>query len=518
MLRTKICNPVTWLLAIISGAIAGISFLPGKFSWLCWFSLVPLGITIVKTDKHHPFRSSFLLGLVSGFVFYLITVYWVWPTITIAGGGVVLAFSGTFLLAGYLALYWGLVALFWKYSCRLNSLFACFAIAATWVLADYIRTYLFSGFPWASLGYSQWKDLALVQIAEWTGVYGVTFLIVFFNSAIVQFIALRRPSLAKGVKAGLVAGITVLVLCGIGAFRYFQISRKNTGVDSISVAVLQGNIDPYVKWDTDGLRSSIRVYSELLEKTAGKRPEPDVVVWPESALPALLADESGLMHWALHLVEQVDALHLIGALTRVSPEKSLYFNSLYLVQPDGEIGGVYHKVHLVPYGEYVPMERFLRSFIPLLRDVGGFKSGGDIETLKDTKATFGPLICYETLFPGLSRNLVRKGANVLVNITQEGWYSSLAFAYQSLGVAVFRAVETRRPLVRAGNTGISTFIDRQGNVSQILALGVSGVLVNRVIPCSLLTFYVKYGDIFVIVCVVILIFAIWGKKYDTGIF
>jgi apolipoprotein N-acyltransferase len=511
---------VTWLLAIISGAIAGISFLPGKFSWLCWFSLVPLGIAIVKTDKRYPFRSSFLLGLVSGFVFYSITCYWVWPTITVAGGGVVLAFSGAFLLAGYLALYWGLAALFWKYSHRLNSFFGCFAIAAVWVLADYIRTYLFSGFPWASLGYSQWKDLALVQIAEWTGVYGVTFLIVLFNSAIVQFIALRRPSLAKGARVGLVAGITVLVLCGIGLFRYFQISRESTGVDSVSVAVLQGNIDPYVKWDTEGLRSSIRVYSELLEKTASKRPEPDVVVWPESAIPALLADESGLMHWALPLVQQVDASHLIGALTQASPEKHGYFNSLYLLKPDGEIGGVYHKVHLVPYGEYIPMERFLRSFIPLLREVGGFKSGRDIKTLKDTKATFGPLICYETLFPGLSRNLVRKGANVLVNITQEGWYRSLAFAYQSLGVAVFRAVETRRPLVRAGNTGISAFIDQSGNVSKTLPLGVSGVLIDRVIPCSFLTFYVKYGDIFVIICAVILTAVIiYGRrKYGSGLF
>jgi len=511
---------MTWLLAIISGAITGISFLPGKFSWLCWFSIVPLGIAIVRTGKRYPFRSSFLLGLVSGLVFYTITVYWVWPTIMIADGGVILAFSATFLLAGYLALYWGLVALFWKYATRLNSLFACFAIAAVWVLADYIRTYLFSGFPWASLGYSQWKDLALVQIAEWTGVYGVTFLIVLFNSAIVQFIALRHGSLKKGARVGLVAGITVLVAGGIGLFRYFQISRENTGVDSISVAVLQGNMDPYVKWDTEGLRSSIRVYSELLEKTASKKTQPDVVVWPESALPALLADGSGLMHWALPLVQQVDASHLIGALTQASPEKRGYFNSLYLVKPDGEIGGVYHKVHLVPYGEYVPMERFLRGFIPLLREIGGFKSGRDIKTLKDTKATFGPLICYETLFPGLSRNLVRKGANVLVNITQEGWYRSLAFAYQSLGVAVFRAVETRRPLVRAGNTGISTFIDRQGNVSQMLPLDVSGMLVNRVIPCSFLTFYVKYGDIFVIICGVILILAVISRRkiHDTGLF
>jgi apolipoprotein N-acyltransferase len=511
-----------FFLAVSSGVLLTLSFPKAGLSWLAWVALVPL----LTALRNLSFKNGFYLGLCAGITHYLTLVYWLAYAMSTYGH---LPFYATvpilFLLSAYLALY---VAVFSTVlTCLPGRLaFLFFFIPLMWVSLEYIRSFLFTGFPWELIGYTQYKVLHLIQISDLFGVYGISFCIALSNAAIflVYLNLSGKDWQKKEVKTGHAAGAVftfVLVFCFVwfyGKWRIQSIQKLILGSPSVKVAIIQGNIDQATKWDPAFQRTSIEKYIHL--SLLAKKHKPDLVVWPETATPFYFLHNARLSKMVKKGIHETGADFLIGSPSfNLGTHRVEYYNSAYLIGPEGTVYGRYDKAHLVPFGEYVPFKKWLPFLDKMVEGVGDFNPGKKGQTIKWGDYRLGVQICYEIIFPHLSRDMIKNNASLLVNITNDAWYGRSSAPNQHFSMAVFRAVENRRSIIRSANTGISGFIDPCGRVIAATPLFEDLVITRSMPMLEAATFYSRFGDLFARICLgLTLVAGFWGcfiRKYSN---
>jgi len=482
------------LLSILSGILLTLGLPKATLPYLSWVALVPL---LTALHGRSP-RESLGLGFLCGLVHFLTMLYWIRYVVDHYGGlPFAVAASVLLLLCLYLALYPALFALcahLWKDSPRLW----VFGLPGVWVTLEWIRAHALSGFPWGNLGYSQTPFLTLIQAADITGVYGLSWLLVLCSTTVVG--CFRLPSVRK-------AAIPVFCLvlgCVLvyGSWRIQEVNGLQSRVRPWHAAVIQGNIDQSKKWDPAFQQETLARYARLSREAAENNPPPDLIVWPETAVPFFYGVEEKLTGRVNEIIAEAGKPLLFGspAVTRTGGEPS-FQNRAYLVSGEGRIEGGYAKRHLVPFGEYVPFKKLLFFVHRLVEAAGDFSAGQNPEPIAFGDRQLGVLICYEGIFPYLARSAVNHGATVLVNVTNDAWYGRTSAPYQHMEIARWRAVEFRRPLIRAANTGISTFFDATGAACGQIPLDEEGWLVCPVRPLNVRTVYASWGDFFAWMCV-----------------
>ncbi len=479
------------ILPVISGILLSLAFPLGDLYPLAWFGLVPMLLVM----KKRPFAS----GFASGIAFFASTLYWLNIVMT-TYGGMALLFSllAYLFLVVYLAGYFGLAT--WL-ACRLQREFSVpslVSLPVLWVAAEYLRGLLLTGFPWALLGYSQQNFAAAIQSADVTGVYGVSFLLVAVNCALAALLLSRHD---KRTWAG-VALVVLMTISHIG-YGFFRLSEDlDRRSEQLKVSLVQGNIDQKQKWDAGYREANINKYVHLSEYAAQQSPQ--LIVWPEAATPFYLQENSQFSTLVKQLPEKTGAYFLIGspAYEGTSAATVRYFNSAFLLGPDGAMIGRSDKIHLVPFGEYVPLASILFFIDKLVVGVGDF-SAGSVSPLPVDGQSLGVLVCYEVIFPELARAYVAGGAGLLVNLTNDAWFGRSAAPYQHLAMARFRAIENRVWLARAANTGVSAVISPSGRIIASSPLFEDRVLTNRVGLGADKTFYTRFGDVFAWGCLLV---------------
>lgn len=495
------------LLSVLSGILLTLGFPKFNVSLVSWVALIPLLVAL--QDKNT--RQTLLLGFICGLVHYLTTLYWIRYVVYYYGGlPLILAVFILFLLCCYLAVYPTLFALA-AHRLEHRPWLWVIGLPAIWVTLEWIRAHLLTGFPWANLGYTQTSFTRLTQIADVTGVYGVSWLVVLGNVCLMAFFRWRlRLSLG-------IAFICLAVTIIYGSWRMGMIEDLQHRVTPWTVAVVQGNIDQAHKWDPVYQQETLSRYQELSSEAVKNDPRPKLIVWPETGVPFFYGIEKQLTMQLNGIIAQLGVPVLFGSPSaKIIDGETRLLNSAYLVDPDDRIVADYSKQHLVPFGEYVPYQSVLFFVHKLVQAAGNFAAGNDSSPMKIDGKKIGMLICYEAIFPYLARRAFMDGANCFVNITNDAWFGQSSAPYQHMEMAAWRAIEFRVPLIRSANTGISSIFDATGKSLGSIALGEKGYLVANVHPMHVMTLYAKWGDFFAWICVLgslcIIFFATFGNK------
>lgn len=483
------------LLSILSGLLLTAGFPKPAMFYLAWVAFVPLLYAIRSKNG----KQAFALGYICGLVHSVTCLFWIFHAVYHYGGFTpAISFLILLLLCCVMAVYPAVFALLAQRWENMPVLYV-FGLPFAWVLLEWIRAFVISGFPWANLGYTQTPLKPLIQIADITGVYGLSWLVVFGNTVIAGFIRnfFRR------------SGVAVLALCIVftllyGFWRTEKISALQSRAPLLNVGIIQGNIAQDQKWDQAFESETIGRYGLFSTDSIKKAPVPDILLWPESAMPFFYGLDEKPSQEVDHIVRQTGKPLLFGSVgVRLMEGTPRLLNRAYLLDEHAGLQGAYAKQHLVPFGEYIPCSDLL-SFVHHLAGAGGsmdFIPGRDPGPLVFGKTPLGVLICYEAIFPQIARETVRRGAQVLMNITNDAWYGDTGGPYQHLEISRWRAIKCRVPLVRAANTGVSAAFDATGQECGRLALNTGGFLTCSVHPMPYLSFYAKYGDLFAWFCV-----------------
>jgi len=503
------------LLAFFSAILLILSFPNFDLGFFAWIGLVPLLLAI----KDKSLKVTLGLSYLTGICFFLGVFFWV----TYTKGVTLLHYS---ILGLYQGLYFPLFGLFFHFISRKIRFPLIFTAPPLWIAVEYLRSHAgFAALSMGLLGYTQHQNLSLIQMASFTGIYGVSFIIVLANAAIADLIGhwidkrrkgepfeLKTPPVFRGVVV--LAMILVLWVAG-----YICVPHTLSG-KSISVAVVQGNIPPELKWKRESRDHILSQYEKLSEETL--RSNPRLIIWPEASTPGFVLKDMGLYQRMITIVRQLNTHVLVGsaeypkfAKTLMKAKKS--GNTALFFSPEGKILGQYLKIYLIPFAEYVPYEGVIHwpKFI-VSPSTNSHIAGTELTLFGIDGTKFGTLICSEMMFPDLSRCMVKKGAGFLVNISNEGWFGKSAYSHQFFAVCVFRAVENRVNLVRSTNTGISGFINPYGRVTgKVIKDGkdifVEGTLTQEIFLSPPGTFYTRFGDIFAYACIAFSIgLVVWG--------
>jgi apolipoprotein N-acyltransferase len=483
-----------FLLACLSGLLLFLIFPTCNMEILAWVSLVPLLFAI----HGESLLTSFYLGFAAGFISFAGILYWVIVAVNTYGGIQVIP-SGLILLllVVYLSLYVALFAFLVNYTRRRVQWDMLVVAPFLWVALEYVRSFFLTGFPWATLGYSQYLNLPFIQVADITGVYGISFLILLVNSAVYDFISIIVRGRRTPLREGVIVLATLFVVFGYGVSKIKKVENISSQQSHITIGLAQGNIDQSIKWTPAYQEETLRIYQNLSLSLA--REQPSLIIWPETATPFFFQSEERYHPRLLGVVQETGAYLLFGSPSFDWEEGKIeYYNSAYLLSPRGEVVGRYDKIHLVPFGEYVPLSNLL-FFLGSLSAVGNLSPGKVIRNLPFPQGDFGVLICFEIIFPNLCRKFVKRGAQFLVTITNDAWFGRTSAPHQHLSMATFRAIENRVSIARAANTGISAFIDAKGEIRKKSGLFVEQTLVGQISPKMEETFYTRYGDVFALV-------------------
>ena len=503
MQRKLIQNKTNIVLAVASGLLLTASFPKIEIHWLAWFCLVPLLFTLRRLLPAAAFR----IGFIFGFFHFVTLLYWLVPVMRTYGYlPAYLAVLILLLFSAVLAVFTGVMAAAFVYTAR-GPVRCLVMFPLVWVTLEYIRSFLFSGFPWEYLGYSQFRSLPLIQIADISGVYGLSLVIALANAAVfLTLLHLSRFKWQESEVAGkLVIASLLLAAAGVGltwsygTWRAGRIDQQISRAPKARVSVVQGNIDQATKWDPAFQFSTIEKYFRL--SRTGKAQTSDLIVWPESATPFFLLYDKKPSEMVFKGIEKAGTDFLIGSPSLMHrKDATLYFNSAYLIAPQKKEMQKYDKAHLVPYGEYVPFKKWLPFLGKIVAQVGDFRAGKKGHTLTWEKGALGIQICYEIIFPNLSRAMAKNGAVLLVNITNDAWFGTTSGPYQHFSMTIFRAVENRRSLARSANTGISGFVDPVGRILEATELNQDAVVTGDLPLLSRKSFYTRFGDLFALVC------------------
>ena len=511
----------------LSGILPVLTFPRYDLSWLAWICLVPLFISL--SNSNGP-KQWFLLCFLCGLIFFPGIFNWI---LEIPG----YRLTHHAILGLYLSLYFGLFGLAFSFIAkRRGAVMALFAAPFLWITHEYVRSNLgFMALPWALIGHTQYNNLQLIQVSSFTGIYGVSFLIVLANAAITAVIlafflrseregiltyaiATRREALFLIVTAASLTALTLL-------FGKIAISQPIVG-ESIKLSVIQGNIEQSKKWDRRYAEYTMKTYADLSREAS--KDQPSIIAWPEAATPGFVLKNLSHLKMLKSLIRETKTYYLIGSaeypkFKKAGLDSEKIGNTALFFSPEGRVLGQHLKIWLVPFREYVPFEGTIPwpDFIVPEKKRSFGNQGKKFTIFEFDEAKFGVVICWESLFPGLFRKFVKKGAGFIVNITNEAAFGDQEFPYQFLAINVFRAVENKIAVARAANTGISCFIGPYGRITGKIEKNNSDIFVRgyftQEVPVSQeKTFYTIYGDIFayvsLITTILLMVLSFSGSK------
>ena len=489
----KISLPQRFWLCMFSAFLVWLSFPNCLEKTLCplsaplaWVAFIPFFLALEGTTP----QQAALLGYLFGFAQMGAIIYW----IAVLEEAKYLGPVAWAALVGYLSLYTGLFAWVFRKSTILG-LSPVWTAPILWLGFEYFRgSRPWGGFNWGEIGYSQ---VGYPNLAFWAGIageYGLTFLIILMNAywanlLIKRFNGFRLPAREW---AGIFLPIVCLItLMAMGNFMISSTPLRKLG----TVALLQPSVDQDEKWTKAFENETYNRYEALIRSCAESKP--DLILWPETGAPDFLRAEPVILNRVSRMVAEGGAPELVGCLdvTRDKRNGLDYFNAALEFDEKGQPGKIYHKCHLVPFGEFMPFQKYLTFLGPIVSNLGSFTPGARYMKFSTRAFTYAPAICYETVFPGDMRSAVQTGADVLVNISNDAWYGHTAAAYQHAQMGIMRSSELRRPLLRAANTGISYITDPFGRVLLSGGFFTQQALVGNVlvVKCPM-TFYTTWGN------------------------
>ena len=523
------------MLAALSALLLFLSFPNANLFPFAWVALVPLFIAFRGAPNR---KSAFWIGYLTGFLFFgglLIAIALLYPYANIFA-----TMFGYLLLVGYTALYFGVFPILMRMVPWRSGVLFPVAAAAIWTALEWVRSWLMTGFPWGSIGYSQWNNLLGIQIASLVGVHGISFVIVLFNAGIATMLC-NRHRWRQEIPA-LVLPLILTCLCfGYGAFQLrdavpIDQASDTTPNETLNIALVPGNIPQLEKWDVRQFPQILQRYINLTHTAV--QANPGLIVWPETAIrsEALTGEWPTYYRRFLLMLRDIATPILIGTAivgdeidetigksyrraTEKAKDANIY-NRVLSIAPDGEITGDYAKMHLVPFGEYVPLTHLLPDFVPNFIQFKPFAHGKSVNLLpvfnvknntEQKKIEVGASICFESVFPDEFRRPVQKGARVMGIFTNDAWFKGTAFPELHLSMAPFRAVENRITVFRCANGGFTCVVDRWGRITTSL---ITPDTTQQVLMASVpllstserkQTLYTRYGDWFPILCAILCI-------------
>ena len=470
---------------------------PGyHLSFFAWFSLIPLFFACQQSTK----KKAFYAGLTGGTVYYCFLIYWVVISMETYGGLPKIGALGCLLLlAFYMAIYFAIFCTIISTNKTPNSLI--WQAPVIWVSLDYIRSFLFTGFPWMDLGYSQFNTPFIIQISDIFGHGAVTFLIVLTNSLCFALLNSRTKQ-EKPSSHAIWAIIILAISLAYSGYKLAKTNKQITLAPIIKTTVVQANINQAVKWDKKLRQNSIDRHIELSNGPIAQQSQ--LVIWPETALAFFPTNYKLLRQVYNRTVKEYpyDLLSGIPYYERKNNEPTLY-NSAMLLTED-ELPTYYFKQHLVPFGEYVPLKSILPIPKPIVEAISNFSAAqtGTLLTTKNNIAV-ATIICFEAIYPAIARKMTLTGGQIIANITNDAWFGHSKASIQHLAMTTFRAVENRRSLARAANTGISAFVLPSGEIKQATTIYTATSRTTDLPIFNNITFFCRYGHFFPLICCLI---------------
>ncbi len=533
-----------WLAAIASGLLGVACFAPLDQGWLCWIALTPLiaAVWFSGENSRRRWLRNLLLGYLAGIVFFTGVFSWL--------GTLGVLYQSLFLhdLSFLLSIYLGLHFAFWSWFIGLirpktftaswRNLLVALLAAAAWATHEWVRGWLFGGFGWNGLGVALHQSWPLIQISEFTGVVGVSFALAFVNIiAVTTPLRLFAEARTHRTRPHFDLTLTMIGMIGLFAFGLHR-AQNPEPTKPLRVAAVQASVPQLEKFDSQFVREIFEKFTRLSEIALRANPAPDLLVWPESSMPDPVPDENSESYgFVRNLAASTKTDLMLGTL---DAEDGHDYNAAMLIGASGRWVQIYRKIHLVPFGEYIP----LRHSFPLFAAIASTWVPGDftpgtsynVFNLTNTEDLSGgsvmmdqhdfrvaPLICFEDTVGDLARRFVSNGANLFVDVTNDGWFLRSSESRQHVANAIFRCVENRRPMVRAANTGVTCFINQFGHITQILQddtgnTFTEGVLTGEVnVPQDRqFTFYTRHGELFAEVCACVTaltIAALFGRRW-----
>jgi len=524
----KRIHPSAWLLALSSGVLQVLVFPRPGLHFLSWVSITPLIYCVLRTREADATQllaerdtfsylvpatiaQGFLLGWVSGVVTYAGTCYFIYNVVHLYGGlSPVLSFAVLILYALVVgihhAIFGGLLA--WAAKARAGFSRKALVLAPfLWVAVELLRSYVVS-VPWNLLGTAQIDNTSLVRVAAVTGVYGVSFEIALVNAAFAAAFLVRagrrRTMMAAAVMAAVVLQSTALV-------PFDRIATDH------SARLVQLNLPLFEEWTPENYPVRLQSLVDLSSRNAQGTDVPGVIIWPESPGPFFVNDPVFMQ--ALSRISSTGSFVIAGSLgvKDSAVQSGQVYNSAIAVGPNGAVQGRYDKIHLVPWGEYVPFKSLFSFAESLTHQVGTFEPGTQRVPLALGSVRYGVFICYEASFPGEVRQFADHGAEVFVNLSNDGWFGNSGAPQQHLNMARMRAVENQRWVLRATNTGITAVIDPMGRVTASIPANQAAALDADFGTSTDTTFYTRYGDWFPFACAIIsLCGLLWRERPEIG--
>ncbi|MGI8605476.1 MAG: apolipoprotein N-acyltransferase [Verrucomicrobiales bacterium] len=490
-------------LSVLSGVLLALCFPPFDLPWLVWLSLLPL-MAALWVGKPLRARTGFILGYSTGSAFFLIGMFWLRHVTAL----------GTVLAALYLAVYFGLWGLFAAAVARGRSpdspserAISIFLSAAAWTGIEWLRGMGPAGFGWNGLGVPLGKWPVIAQAADVIGVFGLSFMVVAVQAA--GFCIARGARGSAGLRRVVRLALSLALIAGAAGYGWWRINelQKEGATISLSTALVQPNLPQEIKSDADNLESVAKTLSDLSDSRL-KQGALDLLVWPESALPAVFSDNYAQTFLA-HVLGRGDFTLISGM---DEQEMKTYYNSVIIAHRDISRAQVQRKVHLVPFGEYLPFRPVFGYFEFITRQLpGDFDAGESTEPVRlpEHPISIIPLVCFEDTFGRIARKFVRPEPQLLVNVTNDAWFRDSGEADQHAASAAFRCIELRRPMIRAANTGRTCVIDQFGRITHRIPRLQEGVLSADVaIPThGRVTVYARFGDWFAVISLLLALIA-----------
>ena len=493
-----------FILIFFSSVLMGVSQHPIGMGFLSLFALLPILPLLINLKSY---RDAFKIGLIWGIIFNTVSIYWIAFNI---GTSPFVAFITMILTVLILTVSSILIFSIW---CMLNRRGVnIFFLSFIWPSIELIRSYGSLAFPWISISNALVDYNLIIQNAEYVGMYGMSFWVILVNIFIYKTILSRTR-----ISVVLVIFIIVFPQITGKTIKNSNIVKKTN--ESISIASIQPNIHLSEKWKQGAQRNILtKILSQSsIELNNGKNKNPDLLIWPETSTISYLLKKEGRYNYSRikKMLRGTDSKLIAGIPHYEYKNNKRYsYNSVGYFNSEGLID-IYHKMNLVPGAEYVPLSGYINSLDILNIGLGNFTHGREFTLFNIKSYKFAAMICFESTFPSLSREFVRKGANMLVYVVNDGWYETAPEPQQHANRAIYRAIETRRPIVRCANTGVSMVIDYLGNIQHTIELNKKGTILANIHPNDRLTFYVKYGDIFIYFMMIAIILSIFRSlKYE----
>ena len=465
------------LFVVLSSILTGLSQQSYGMGFLVWFSLVPF---IFVINKLGSFKDAFKFSFIWGFIYHLMTIYWLAQNI---GTVPVIAFFSMLLGVFYLSFNTVLIILIWYYLKKYYQKYNLFLIPIIWVSIEYIKSYGLLAFPWISLANTQLDYLYLIQIAEITGIYGVSFWIISLN------VILYSLLINKSIKKIYLLVVTFLAPWIFGYFVYNGINQNK--LDDLNISLIQPNIKLS---DSRDYSKGNELLNKLIDKTKSAIDSTtDLVIWPEAALPFHNIKDGKTFNYIKEKLLMDNDISILSGDITLNNHK--VYNSVILFDKNG-VKSIYNKQRPVPLAEQVPLSETFPMLENINLGVANYSSGKKDVLFDLGKYKFSSLICYESTFPEINRRHVNKGADFITFLVNDAWYTHGLEPEQHARQSIFRAIENRRTVLRCANTGISMIIDPTGNIIKKTKLNTEAVILGNIKGTDYKTFYTKFGNVF----------------------